>query len=526
MSDIFRKLLVPQETEYFVVNHNFIIEETSSAVQRFADTAGEALPGVDARICFPELIGVENILTSIIIGQRSSFQVKGIARFTDNNHPLYFDLLVIEHENNEAQEEAAERRPSKLLILIEDSTEKMVMKQSLIQRANEANLLVRALEASRDYIDKVIISMGDALLVTTTLGIIKTVNQSAQLLFGYTESEIVEQPLSMIVVEETLLYQARHHYILSQEELVRELEVVCTTKTGAEIWVEFSCAAIQTELKGLYDFVYIGRDVTERKQQEIEIRRSLAREQELRDVKSRFFSMLAHEFGNPLNTVLFSTQILKEYGDEITIQEKKEYLEHIQSASKHMAQLLDDVRLLSSAEAGKLKFNPTPVDLKSFCNDLVESIKISFGKNHAVCFIYRRVMSRVRLINNSYDESKKLPAMDKKLLRHILTNLLSNGIKYSPIDSNVYFELHCYDEEAIFKIKDEGIGIPIEDQEQLFESYYRAQNVGKIPGTGLGLSIVKQCVDLHGGQIEFSSETGLGTTFIVTIPYYKSKQID
>jgi len=406
MINIFRKLLVPQETEYFVINHNFIIEETSSAVQRFADTAGEALPGVDARICFPELIGVENILTSIIIGQRSSFQVKGIARFTDNNHPLYFDLLVIEHENNEEQEE--EERQSKLLILIEDSTEKMVMKQSLIQRANEANLLVRALEASRDYIDKVIISMGDALLVTTTLGIIKTVNQSAQLLFGYTESEIVEQPLSMIVVEETLLYQARHHYILSQEELVRELEVVCTTKTGAEIWVEFSCAAIQTELKGLYDFVYIGRDVTERKQQEIEIRRSLAREQELRDVKSRFFSMLAHEFGNPLNTVLFSTQILKEYGDEITANEKKEYLEHIQSASKHMAQLLDDVRLLSSAEAGKLKFNPTPVDLKSFCNDLVESIKISFGKNHAVCFIYRRVMSRVRLINKSYDESKKI----------------------------------------------------------------------------------------------------------------------
>lgn len=534
MMNIFRNLVVPQQTEYFVIDKNFIIEETSSAVQRFADTAGEALPGVDARICFPELIGVENILTSIIIGQRSSFQVKGIGRFTDNNHPLYFDMLVIEHEKNqleeeqknEEEEEEEERRPSKLLILIEDTTEKMVMKQSLIQRANEANLLVRALEASRDYIDKVIISMGDALLVTTTLGIIKTVNQSAQLLFGYSESEIVEQPLSMIVVEETLLYQARHHYILSQQELVRELEVVCTTKTGTEIWVEFSCAAIQTELKGLYDFVYIGRDVTERKQKEIEIRRSLAIEQELRDVKSRFFSMLAHEFGNPLNTVLFSTQILKEYGDEITLQEKKEYLEHIQSASKHMAQLLDDVRLLSSAEAGKLKFNPTPVDLKNFCNDLVESIKISFGKNHAVCFIYRRVMSRVRLINNSYDESKKIPVMDKKLLRHILTNLLSNAIKYSPIDSNVYLELHCYDEEAIFKIKDEGIGIPIEDQEQLFESYYRAQNVGKIPGTGLGLSIVKQCVDLHGGQIEFSSETGLGTTFIVTIPYYKSKQID
>jgi len=363
--------------------------------------------------------------------------------------------------------------------------------------------------------------MGDALLVTTTLGMIKTVNQSAQLLFGYSEAEIIEQPLSMIVVEEKLLYQARHHYIVSQKEFMRELEVVCMTKTGAEIWVEFSCAAIQTELKGLYDFVYIGRDVTERKQQEIEIRRSLAKEQELRELKARFFSMLAHEFGNPLNTVLFCTQILKEYGDELTVEEKEEYLEHVKSASKHMAQLLDDVRLLSSAEAGKLQFNPAPVDLNKFCTDLVESIKISFGKNHAICFIYKGVVSRERLVNKSSDDIQNLPTMDEKLLRHILTNLLSNGIKYSPIDSKVYFELHCYDEEAIFKIKDEGIGIPIEDQEQLFESYYRANNVGKIPGTGLGLSIVKQCVDLHGGQIEFSSEKDLGTTFIVTIPFYK-----
>ena len=452
---------------------------------------------------------------SIVMGRRPSFELKGIARFADNNSPLYFDLLAIEHENEQDM-------ASNLLILIEDATEKMVMKQSLIQRANEANLLVSALAASKDYIDKVIRSMGDALLVTTTSGIIKTVNQSAQWLFGYSEAELIDHPLSIIVVEEKLLYQARHRYILSQQELLRELEVVCTTKAGEEIWVEFSCSAIQTELQGLYDFIYIGRDITERKQQELEIRRSLAKEQELRQVKSRFFSMLAHEFGNPLNTVLFATQILKEYGDEITNEEKQEYLEHVKSASKHMAQLLDDVRLLSSAEAGKLQFNPAPVDLQKFCCELVESIKISYGKNHSINFLYRKLPTPKKTDRES-EEAQHWPALDAKLLRHILTNLLSNAVKYSPIDSNIYFQLNCHNEEATFKIKDAGIGIPLEDQEQLFESYYRAQNVGKIPGTGLGLSIVKQCVELHGGQIEFSSETGLGTTFIVTIPFYKQR---
>ncbi len=516
MNPLFRKLLGPRQTEYFVVNHNFIIQETSAEVQNYADTPGDAIPGADARISFPELIGIENVLMSIVMGRRPSFELKGIARFTDDNRPLYFDLLAIEHENEQDM-------ASNLLILIEDATEKMVMKQSLIQRANEANLLVSALAASKDYIDKVIRSMGDALLVTTTSGIIKTVNQSAQWLFGYSEAELLDHPLSIIVVEEKLLYQARHRYILSQKELLRELEVVCTTKAGEEIWVEFSCSAIQTELEGLYDFIYIGRDITERKQEELEIRRSLAKEQELRQVKSRFFSMLAHEFGNPLNTVLFATQILKEYGDEITNEEKQEYLEHVKSASKHMAQLLDDVRLLSSAEAGKLQFNPAPVDLQKFCSELVESIKISYGKNHSINFLCRKATPLAKKNDRESEQTQQLPALDAKLLRHILTNLLSNAVKYSPIDSKIYFQLNCHHQEVIFKIKDAGIGIPIEDQEQLFESYYRAQNVGKIPGTGLGLSIVKQCVDLHGGQIEFSSETGLGTTFIVTIPFYKQR---
>ena len=519
MNILLQKLLNPQQTEYFIINENFIIQETSAEVQRFTDIPSDAIPGADARISFPELIGSENILMSIIRGKRSSFELKGIARFTDNNYPLYFNILAIEHEDEQD-------KSSQLLILVEDVTEKMVMKQSLIQRANEANLLLSALAASKDYIDKVVRSMGDALLVTTTLGTIKTVKQSAQLLFGYSEAELLDQPLSMIVVEEKLLYQARHRYILSQKELLRELETVCNTKTGEEIWVEFSCSAIQTELKGLYDFIYVGRDITERKQEEVEIRRSLAKEQELRQVKSRFFSMVAHEFGNPLNTVLFATQILKEYGDEITQEEKNQYLEHVKSASKHMAQLLDDVRLLSNAEAGKLKFNPAPLNLQKFCSELVEQIKISSGKNHPIDFVCKQLVASDQKIDKSPEQIQNFPAVDQKLLRHILTNLLLNAIKYSPNESNIYFELNCYNAEAVFTIRDEGIGIPAEDEAQLFESYYRAQNVGKIPGTGLGLSIVKQCVDLHGGHIEFSSETGLGTTFRVEIPFYKQREIN
>ena len=147
MNPLLRKLLEPRQTQYFVVNHDFIIQETSAEVQHYADTPGNAIPGADARMSFPELIGIENILMSIIMGRLPSFDLKGIARFADHNRPLYFDMLAIKHEDE--QEDVP-----KLLILIEDTTEKMVMKQSLMQRANEANLLVSALAASNDYIDE------------------------------------------------------------------------------------------------------------------------------------------------------------------------------------------------------------------------------------------------------------------------------------------------------------------------------------------------------------------------------------
>jgi signal transduction histidine kinase len=112
--------------------------------------------------------------------------------------------------------------------------------------------------------------------------------------------------------------------------------------------------------------------------------------------------------------------------------------------------------------------------------------------------------------------------MDEKLLRQILENLLSNAIKYSPSGGNVELTLSDFSNQAVFQIRDHGIGIPAEDQQQLFETFHRATNVGTIAGTGLGLAIVKRCVDIHQGQITVESEVGVGTTFTVTLPIYNS----
>jgi PAS domain S-box-containing protein len=247
------------------------------------------------------------------------------------------------------------------------------------------------------------------------------------------------------------------------------------------------------------------RDITERKRAE-EIRRTLERERELSEGRFNFVSMMSHEFCNPITTIRVSNDILKNFSDRTTQEQKARCLNQIEASAKEMTQLLEDILSLTRAEVGKLEVNPQPFDLVKFCRDLVEGMQMAGGKKHKLYYVMQGECN---------------PAcMDENLLRHILTNLLLNAIKYSAEGSDVWFDLSCQNEEAIFQIQDRGIGIPLQDQEKLFESFHRGQNVGKIPGTGLGLSIVKKYVDLHGGHISLKSKVGVGTTFTVTLPLH------
>jgi len=255
----------------------------------------------------------------------------------------------------------------------------------------------------------------------------------------------------------------------------------------------------------------IVRDITERKQAEEELRKTLEKEKELNELKSRFVSMTSHEFRTPLTTILSSSELLQYYKDKWSEEKKIVYLGRIQSSVKHMTQLLDDVLLIGKVEAGQLGFHPKKIDLIQFCRTLVDDVRLGYDHSHEILFSETGI--------SDTNKCKFFEAyMDEKLLKHIFTNLLSNAIKYSPKNSPINFELTCQDGKAIFQIKDQGIGIPREAQAHLFESFYRANNVGNISGNGLGLAIVKNSLDLHSGKITVDSEVGVGTTFTLTIP--------
>ena len=206
------------------------------------------------------------------------------------------------------------------------------------------------------------------------------------------------------------------------------------------------------------------------------------------------------------------TQILQTYGETLPPDKKTEVLGQLQRNVTKMTVLLDDVLTISRTDLGKLEFAPNPLDLKSFCHALVEEVKTSLRDEQPINFTYQIEQHGFQL--------------DRKLLHHILTNLLVNAGKYSPDGKVIDLIITYSNSELVFEVRDRGIGIPTPDLPQIFDSFYRATNTNSFQGTGLGLAIVKQYVELHGGAIAVESQLNIGTTFTVTIPDCQMQSTD
>lgn len=234
--------------------------------------------------------------------------------------------------------------------------------------------------------------------------------------------------------------------------------------------------------------------------------------QEMNRLKSQFVSMVSHEFRNPLGAISGYIQLLEGQGNHLAHEKKQEFFQHIRDSLKRLIALVDDVLVMGRVGVGKLTFEPAPLDLQQFCQRLLEEVKYSIPQPCEIQY---------STVGSLTADSRIV--MDQKLLRYILANLLTNAIKYSPEGCPVQFEVNYDPNQVRFRIQDQGIGIPPEDQQRLFEPFYRATNVGQLPGTGLGLVIAKQCADLHGGHIWVDSVLDQGTTVTVQLPLHPQK---
>ena len=243
--------------DYLVANQDLIIVKKSLGASKFADCPEAVIEGEDIRSAFPELIGTEEILSAVIAGEENSFELKRLSRNLANGTILYLNIYFMSCLETVCD-------PNCLFLFFEDVTETMTLEQKLVQSSNENGLLVSALSASKNYLDKIIASIADALLVTTESGIIKTVNKAAIELFGYREEELVGESISLILEDEKFLIEFVQNNLLSSGEIFSDLEVVCRNKKQEQIFVEFSCAAVETDVEGVQNSIYIGRDIGDR----------------------------------------------------------------------------------------------------------------------------------------------------------------------------------------------------------------------------------------------------------------------
>jgi signal transduction histidine kinase len=270
---------------------------------------------------------------------------------------------------------------------------------------------------------------------------------------------------------------------------------------------------------------FLEKMVTIHRENEEQALRALEREQELHQMKSRFVTMVSHEFRTPLGVVSSAAHLLDRYFERLSGDERSANIREIKHAVERMVEMMENFLMHGKLQAGQLACKPTRTDVAALCRKVISGVSN-----------YRGVP---RVVKCHLAAEAREAVVDARILDHVLGNLLTNALKYSPEESSVTLKVERTpgeladaqnadgDSPEILQVTvtDSGIGIPCAELPKLFQTFHRASNVGQRPGTGMGLAIVKQCVDAHGGTIRLESEEGRGTSVCVRLPLTGASQM-
>lgn len=238
-------------------------------------------------------------------------------------------------------------------------------------------------------------------------------------------------------------------------------------------------------------------------QSQLELSESLDKEKQLNEIKSRFVSMASHEFRTPLSTILTSATLVSKYPSTEEFDKREKHIRRIRDSVNHMNELLEDFLSLGKLEEGKVGITISNFSMSFFIDEVVDEMRAHLKPGQDIEMTY------------SGDEEFRT---DKRMLKNILLNLLSNAIKFSPEGKKIFLDAHTEANTLLLIVKDTGVGIPEDDQQFLFDTFFRAKNATNIAGTGLGLPIVKRYVNLLKGDIKLVSVLDEGTTVSISLP--------
>jgi PAS domain S-box-containing protein len=373
-------------------------------------------------------------------------------------------------------------------------------------RAESTSQIISLLHETKK-LSQVASRISNLVVMTNRYGVIEWVNDAFVQRSGFLPDELIGQRLDLWLQDLRVAQQWRNAI---QNGKGFTTETNARTKSGEGYSILVGVQPSYDDSGQLTHFIIVQTDITEMKKvesalrlSENQLKDSLIQERELNQIKSRFVSMTSHEFRTPIAIISAAAESLRDFYERMNEDQRKSRFERIQEQINHMTHMLDDILLINRIEEGKLSLNLEMFSLNSFMHSIIEEFK-STRTPHNID--YQEHTDNLSII------------ADRTLVRQIMTNLISNAIKYSPGHSTVTIILDRKDDHAVMRVRDEGIGIPLADQPLMFEAFHRADNVGKIKGTGLGLSITKRAVDMHKGVISFTSEDNKGSEFMVQLP--------
>ena len=246
------------------------------------------------------------------------------------------------------------------------------------------------------------------------------------------------------------------------------------------------------------------KEVTKRKHAENKMKESLRKERELNELKTKFLSLVSHEFKTPLSGILTSATLTGKY--TLTDQQDKRdrHLKTIQSKVKYLNNILDDFLSIERIETGKENYKFSDFPLSKVVNEVIYDANM--------------LLKDGQTINYPQNIDDIIVEFDEKILELVLTNLINNAIKYSAENTNIDVRVVQENASLRISIQDEGMGIPLKEQKFIFNRYFRAENALLDQGTGIGLNIAKSHLEKLGGGITFTSEENKGSTFVVVLP--------
>ncbi|PWJ40985.1 sensor histidine kinase [Sediminitomix flava] len=347
----------------------------------------------------------------------------------------------------------------------------------------------------------------DVVIMSYEPDVISFVTPSIKGLLNYSPEKIyhLKSPRHIVYAEDLpLAYDLAKKTFRTMQPHTFECRLV--NSENKTVWVEIIVSPV-FNLTKVTGTLYSIRNIEERKKAEDNIMKALEREKQVSELQKRFISIASHEFRTPLTTISSSVGILSLFINKVPddlIPKFNKHLDRIANAGDRLVSLMNDILLIGRIEADRTPFTPTKNNPVEFIENLIHQSFTSPTEG-----------DKIKL---NTDGDTKNVAFDTNLMTHVFNNLISNAIKYSPKDTPPELNIHFSPDMLEFNVVDKGIGIPKEDQANLFQSFFRASNVGNIEGTGLGLVIAREFVQMHNGELTFESAVNEGTCFTVKLP--------